>query len=266
MAKRIITRIGNIFCAEIEGKFKCFFQYIAKDMTQLNSSVIRVFKIHYPMEYKPVISDIIKDEIAFYAHTILYAGIYFNAWYKVGTSKELGLEGLQKIWFGYTQRDTTEKIDGLWTIIDLNPLENWWIWHVNEPFIEIGVLPKEYENLIEKGEVFPYNEIVMRMKSGYYIYTQVEYEIIKRKPLPDYHSYLKREEDKTIVYYHFVGDSLQQRLTLSEDGTTILSVESADNNDSNIDRIKFYDINWEYDHFISKEEFETIWKKMVDIY
>lgn len=254
MAKRIVTRIGNIFCAEIEGKFKCFFQYIAKDMTQLNSSVIRVFKTHYPMEYKPVISDIIKDEIAFYAHTILYAGIYFNAWYKVGTSKELGLEGLQKIWFGYTpQRDAP------------NPLENWWIWHVNEPFIEIGVLPKEYENLIEKGEVFPYNEIVMRMKSGYYIYTQVEYEIIKRKPLPDYHSYLKREEDKTIVYYHFVGDSLQQKLTLSEDGTTVLSVESAGSQDSNIDRIKFCDINWEYDHFISKEEFETIWKKMVNI-
>ena len=99
------------------------------------------------------------------------------------------------------------------------------------------------------------------MKSGYYTYTKkAEYQIIKRKPLPDYHSYLKREEDKTIVYYHFVGDSLQQRLTLSEDGTTVLSVESASNQDSNIDRIKFYDINWEYDHFISKEEFETIWK------
>lgn len=57
-----------------------------------------------------------------------------------------------------------------------------------------------------------------------------------------------------------MGDSLQQRLTLSEDGTTVLSVESASNQDSNIARIKFYDINWEYDHFISKEEFETIWK------
>lgn len=88
MAKRIVTRIGNVFCAEIEGKFKCFFQYIAKDMTQLNSSVIRVFKTHYPMEYKPVINDIIKDEVAFYAHTVLRAGIYFNAWYKIGTAKE----------------------------------------------------------------------------------------------------------------------------------------------------------------------------------
>ena len=265
MAKRIVTRIGNVFCVEIEGKFKCFFQYIAKDMTQLNSSVIRVFKTHYPMEYKPVISDIIKDEIAFYAHTVLYAGIYFNAWYKVGTSKELGLEGLQKIWFGYAQRDTTEKIDGLWTIIELNPLENWWIWHVNEPFIKIGVLPKEYEDILERGSVLPYNEIVMRIKSGYYIYTRADYDIIKRKPLSDYHSYLKREEDKTIVYYHFVGDSLQQRLTLSEDGTTVLSVESVGSQDSNIARIKFYDINWEYRHFISKEEFETIWKKMVNI-
>ncbi len=154
-----------------------------------------------------------------------------------------------------------KKIDGLWTIIDLNPLENWWIWHVNEPFIKIGVLPKEYEDILERGSVLPYNEIVMRIKSGYYIYTRADYDIIKRKPLSDYHSYLKREEDKTIVYYHFVGDSLQQKLTLSEDGTTVLSVESVGSQDSNIARIKFYDINWEYRHFISKEEFETIWKK-----
>lgn len=57
-----------------------------------------------------------------------------------------------------------------------------------------------------------------------------------------------------------MGDSLQQRLTLSEDGTTVLSVGSGGNQDSNIDRIKFYDTNWRYGHFISKEEFETIWK------
>ena len=62
-----------------------------------------------------------------------------------------------------------------------------------------------------------------------------------------------------------MGDSLQQKLTLFEDGTTVLSVESAGSQDSNIARIKFYDINWKYGHFISKEEFETIWKKMVNI-
>ena len=28
MKKRIITKIGDIFCVEFDGKFKCFFQYI----------------------------------------------------------------------------------------------------------------------------------------------------------------------------------------------------------------------------------------------
>ncbi len=30
--KRIITRIGDIFCIEIDNEYKCYFQYIAKDV------------------------------------------------------------------------------------------------------------------------------------------------------------------------------------------------------------------------------------------
>ena len=56
----------------------------------LNSSVIRVFKTHYPMDHKPVCDEIVKDEVEFYAHTVLRAGIVNNAWYKVGKSKDLG--------------------------------------------------------------------------------------------------------------------------------------------------------------------------------
>lgn len=44
MAKRIVTKIGNIFGAEIDGKYanidgkyKVYFQYIANDISQLNS-------------------------------------------------------------------------------------------------------------------------------------------------------------------------------------------------------------------------------------
>lgn len=85
--KRIVTRIGNVFCAEIDNECKRFFQYVANDIECLNSSVIRVFKTKYPMDYKPNIEEIVKDEVEFYAHTILKFGIVFNAWYKVGTSK-----------------------------------------------------------------------------------------------------------------------------------------------------------------------------------
>lgn len=43
MTKRIITKIGDIFCVEVDNDYKCYFQYVANDMTVLNSSVIRVF-------------------------------------------------------------------------------------------------------------------------------------------------------------------------------------------------------------------------------
>lgn len=42
--KKVITRIGDVFCIQINDSYKQYFQFIAKDMTQLNSSVIRVFE------------------------------------------------------------------------------------------------------------------------------------------------------------------------------------------------------------------------------
>lgn len=75
MTKRIVTKIGDVFCAEIDNRIKRYFQYIVNDMEQLNSSVIRVFKTHYPMEHKPVCDEVVKDEVEFYAHTVLRAGI-----------------------------------------------------------------------------------------------------------------------------------------------------------------------------------------------
>ena len=98
--KRIITRIGDIFCIEIDNEYKCYFQYIAKDMSQLNSSVIRVFKRHYPMDYEYDEQEVLNDEVNFYAHTILRIGIDNGTWYKVGKSKEVG--DLTKILFRFS--------------------------------------------------------------------------------------------------------------------------------------------------------------------
>lgn len=94
--KRIVTKIGDVFCAEVDGEFKAYFQYVANDLTQLNSSVIRVFKTHYPIDHKPVIEDIVKDEVAFYAHTVLRWGIELNAWYKIGKSTDIDTSVLKK--------------------------------------------------------------------------------------------------------------------------------------------------------------------------
>lgn len=105
MAKRIVTRIGNIFCAEIDGKYKVYFQYIANDTEALNSSVIRGFKRKYPLDYKPNIDEIVKDEVVFYLHTVLREGIENGIWYKVGKSDDLELDKLNRIWFALLDSD-----------------------------------------------------------------------------------------------------------------------------------------------------------------
>ena len=133
MAKRIVTKVGNVFCVEIDNEYKCFFQYIEKDLEQLNSSVIRAFKTRYPMDYKPVIEDIVKDEILFYAHTILRVGIEDGAWYKVGKSNELGLDGLCKVLWGTADIHKVTRVppeEGYFKITEVDPMENWSIWKI----------------------------------------------------------------------------------------------------------------------------------------
>ena len=156
MAKRIVTKIGDVFCAEIEGQCKRFFQYFAIDSTQLNSSVIRVFKEHYPMDYIPDISEIITGEVEFYAHTVLRMGIADGIWYKVGKSLELG-----------DYRDVFFRIDG--DIDRVERSEKWYVWKIGEPFIYVGKLPEKYYEA-DDGSVMPYENLIARFKTGKYSY------------------------------------------------------------------------------------------------
>ena len=158
--KRIVTRIGNVFCAEIDNECKRFFQYVANDLEELNSSVIRVFKTKYPMDYKPNIEEIVKDEVEFYAHTILKFGIVFNAWYKVETSKNIGDEYKEAL-FGDISPIIYQKPD-------INPAEIWVISKINNPHIFVGRLNNEYKKKITMGGVIPYVDIINRLKLGYY--------------------------------------------------------------------------------------------------
>ena len=82
--KRIVTKIGNVFCVQISPQEKKYFQYIANDMLQLNSSVIRVFERTYPTDQEPKLTDVVQGKVEFYAHTVLSWGIRLEKWTKVG--------------------------------------------------------------------------------------------------------------------------------------------------------------------------------------
>ena len=162
MAKRIVTKIGDVFCAEIDNKFKRYFQYIVNDMEMLNSSVIRVFKTHYSMDHKPICDEVVKDEVEFYAHTVLRFGIIYNAWYKIGSSKEIG--DFANVLFR-SSRDYGEKV---------KISERWDVWHINEPIVYVGKLTKEYQHA-ELGYVISYIDIVNKLKYGCYKYLSPGY-------------------------------------------------------------------------------------------
>ena len=261
MGKRIITRIGDVFCAEIDGEYKSYFQYIEKDIEQLNSSVIRVFKTRYPMDYEPVIEDIVADEILFYAHAVLRVGIEDNVWYKVGKSKNLGLDGLSKILWGTLFPWTEIFENGFMRIKEVDPLENWTIWYVNNECIDVGRLPEKYYDIIEYGSVLPYSSIIERLKYGYYIGGDWRYDIIKRRPIPGVNSYLHREVEGVEMYFHFVGEDISRQLVVTDKGLIRLTTEQPSCQGYTFVAKKFWEINWKYDEHITSEEFETVWNK-----
>ena len=258
MAKRIVTKVGDVFCVEIDNEYKCFFQYIEKDILQLGSSVIRAFKTRYPMDYKPVIEDIVKDEILFYAHTILRVGIEYGAWYKVGKSKELGLSGLNNVMFGdvFNYKATPNL-----QLIEVDYLENWTIWKVNEERINIGVLPTEYYEIIEEGGVVPYDEVVTRFRIGYFKVTDKSYDIIKRRPIAGVNSYTKHEIDGNECYFHFIGEDIYREMIVTPQGAIKLTQEEPEKDGCTFHAHKFWEINWKYRDHITAEGFEEMWNK-----
>ncbi|HVW96031.1 MAG TPA: hypothetical protein VHA56_08690 [Mucilaginibacter sp.] len=131
------TKIGDIFLVNL-GDYKKYFQYIADDLTQLNSNVIRAFKKKYTIDSTPDTIEIVKGEIDFYAHCIIKLGIKKSLWNKVGNESEIS--GLDEILFrdtnDYARRGDEEPI---------KISNNWYVWKINQPFIRVGKLDWEHK-------------------------------------------------------------------------------------------------------------------------
>ncbi|WP_290448511.1 hypothetical protein [uncultured Muribaculum sp.] len=254
--KRIVIKPGDVFCTEFDNRFKCYFQFIVKDSESLYGAVIRVFKTHYPIDYVPVIADIVKDDVAFITHTFIRFGLWDNVWYKVGKSLDTGTEALDNVVFGLAQEDRFTADNKLEKV---NPLENWWVWKVNQPHIEIGRLPENFHDIIEPGSVKAYNEIRSRMEYGYYKYSGVEYDIIKRHPRPEADSYTKREHEGATYYYQFKGEYVVREVAMAVNEAVRLTPDNPVSGRYHLYTRPFGDINWLYDEFITAEEFNQVW-------
>ena len=80
MAKRIVTKIGDIFSVTLDNGNLRFFQYIANDSSCLGGSVIRVFKKKYPKGYELNPEEVVSDDVDFYALTLLKIGVSDGDW------------------------------------------------------------------------------------------------------------------------------------------------------------------------------------------
>lgn len=152
--KRIVTRIGDIFSVTLDNGKLRFFQYIAKDISCLNSPVIRVFKRMYPADYILNTNEVIADEVDFYAHTILRWGITEGFWSKVGKNQNIG--------------DTENIIFRAFIKDDFNNHENriWEAWYINKEIFPIGKLSKYYRENSDIGLIIPAEAIVGRINTG----------------------------------------------------------------------------------------------------
>ena len=155
MAKRVITKIGDVFCVKFDTSKK-YLQYIGRDLTQLNSDIVRAFKKKYDIEYNPDINEIVSDEVDFYAHCDTAAGIKRECWEKVGKSVDIGT--FDKILFRSSSDIGNPSI---------KISEKWWIWKPNEEHIYVGKLTG-LNRLAEPGGVYPPAKIVSRMITGEY--------------------------------------------------------------------------------------------------
>ncbi len=156
MKKRIITKIGDVFEVQL-GSYKKYFQYIANDMTQLNSSVIRVFAEEYPIDYPPILEDITSGKVDFYAHTVLRSGIQSNLWYKIG---KINFDEEVNILFRDCDEDKYVPVS-----------KRWRVWNINQPMKFIEKLRGKNRDA-EIGIVFQPERIINRMRTGSY---QIKY-------------------------------------------------------------------------------------------
>lgn len=259
--KRIVTKVGDVFCAPIGDGYKRYFQFIAIDRSLLNSSTVRVFKSAYPLDENPKIEQIVKDAVGFYSHTVLRAGIEDGVWYKVGTTKDIGEAGLEDIWFGTQQDHIAKPHANTVEIIYVNPLENWWIWHINKDHINIGRLPDDLREYVEPGGVFSWETLLSRIKYGYYVMSSVMFDVLPRRPWPEAHSYLKKQEGEVTVYYHFLGEYVIQQLIVMGDKRVHLTAEKPAAEGYTLRTAPFYTTNWKYPEFIEQNEFDEAWRR-----
>ncbi|MDR6546505.1 hypothetical protein J2810_002564 [Chryseobacterium rhizosphaerae] len=169
MAKRVKTEIGDIFSVTLDNGNKKYFQYIANDLTQLNSDVIRCFKKEYPNDEIPDFSELLSGDVDFHAHTMINLGV------KQSYFKQEGKSSIYTTTEDILFRDTNDygkKVGDE----SIKISDNWFVWKINaEIFTKVGKLTGDNRKA-EIGIVIPPFAIVERIKTGKYNFVYPDFD------------------------------------------------------------------------------------------
>ena len=134
MAKRVkSTKIGDVFEVKLSDTEKKYMQYVVSDLTQLNSDVVRVFSKLYPIDNKPSLEEIVSDDVQFYVHCATKLGLKKECWSLYGNIPVVG--DYSKVIFRCSEDYGNPQVQ---------VSEDWYIWHINGNFIDVGKLPPKY--------------------------------------------------------------------------------------------------------------------------
>jgi len=151
----VTTRIGDVFSVSLDSGTRKYFQYVANDVTQLNSDVIRAFKKACSVDTSPGLSVVTAGEVDFYAHTMVNLGVKMGLWQKVGKVPDIG------------------RVDVLFRNSDdygdpkIATSSRWYVWKINEPFVYVGKLEGKQREA-EIGIVLNPRDVVERLRTGKY--------------------------------------------------------------------------------------------------
>ena len=155
------TRKGNVFSVRVGPTDTRYFQYIANDLTQLNSDVIRAFKKVYPNDSKPDLQEIVSGEVEFYAHVVVPLGLKMKLWEKVGN---VPFNGEIEVYFRGSQDYGNPAI---------KCSERWLVWRINKERQFVGRLAGALR-VAEIGVVVAPKDLVDRMRTGRYHFVYPE--------------------------------------------------------------------------------------------
>lgn len=254
MAKKNGPKVGDIYCIELDDLFKCFFQYLGDDSTKRHTPVIRVFQNCYPINYEPILDEIINDGVLFFAHIAPDHERKPWKWYYIGNAEDEIPNNVKDLTFIDFERPKEN-----YSKEDMFPEYGcWWIWKLNEKPEKLFPIPYDLTDSLIDGHIILNEDLINWIKYGYDRRSSFVYDVIKRKPLNSSKIFLKTQSVPSIEYFHFEGENLFRYIHISKkDG----SIEFKKFEDAK--GIKFWDRNWKSYEFIPKDKFESAWTKYV---